>query len=492
MINFLLIAAVLSLSSPGDYYYTHPTNIPASLFQGLGIGPDGDYRMLRAEDVAFLHEAYVERGNVPYSYGVLPIVSGAGRADSLTVANLGESLRGMPGWIFDDRSMASCFPLSCDPALNSRYPGAFITDPYGSHVSSSFEFRHTSTLEPVTGSVWQVDGRSGFRYAGANVDWPDGAGLVSTNVFAYWEGGRSADAADGANRMRRIPAFAIVTNLYASLNAFDYAVQEATRVVVTNPLYVSRYYQKNKSPSEYSYTTYTKPNGASGAYASGVNAWATNEIVSLEASATVPISTTIQESRIKIREYERDYYLEGSEGSETEHWVYFDDHISWDESTTFHSVSNNTLALAFMSPVATDSVTQVEIIDTALLVCAVRAVTLYDTIYTLDGQDISTSSNRSGRAMMAVRLGAPTVLSGQYNAGHQLYAVPWPVDYLKRQADLLFGDIGDESPNLGVNPPTDGSRGEYRHMWGVVYTTSFARSDLYIFYRRKFHAKLEQ
>ena len=104
MLCFVALFAVsLSLGSPNDYFFTHPTNVPANVFMGKGIGPDGDYSMLRAEDLAFLDEAYAERCDVDFNYGSN---SSFGRTATLPVVKIGGSGHRVPGTIFSEWDMA--------------------------------------------------------------------------------------------------------------------------------------------------------------------------------------------------------------------------------------------------------------------------------------------------------------------------------------------------------------------------------------------------
>lgn len=73
---FAVEAAVSPLTSTNDYYYTkpHTTNI-----FGRVMGENGDYRLVRAEDIAFINEAWAERAMLASTvYWVYPyeLISG--------------------------------------------------------------------------------------------------------------------------------------------------------------------------------------------------------------------------------------------------------------------------------------------------------------------------------------------------------------------------------------------------------------------------------
>lgn len=184
--HVLLIAVTLSLSSPEDYTYTIP--VCTNRIDGHGMGKQGDYNTVRAEDWVFLQEAFRERAFTwLYQFTLNTIVRPEIGHYSLVAESIDtyrDSLFRRALGISTEESICECV----NPTFHCRVLGSGrLTD------------------SPTT---WDINGKKGFDF----VTDVDRIHLCDTNNFdvIYFATG--------------LPTKQIVTNAYALLERYDTAL----------------------------------------------------------------------------------------------------------------------------------------------------------------------------------------------------------------------------------------------------------------------------
>ena len=238
----ILFAAVSPLASPSDYVFAPFTNNEnaAAFIKGEIMGADADYVAIRAEDFAFLQEAFAERAAL------------ANGSWATTTSNATESLKigDWHGWFINPNGGLWKY-LQSDSGLPS---GRFMCDYYKAVTNvSSFSWLTMNVIgRTVTATTnWVYGGTNSFR-----ADWPALAAMQIIPVTNYtyavtneWRTNVSHMAwmdcittnesvfarpnmsiSQGGWRLYdQIPEFAAVTNMYGTLALGKYLLREGAQ-----------------------------------------------------------------------------------------------------------------------------------------------------------------------------------------------------------------------------------------------------------------------
>lgn len=194
---FAVAPVALSLTNAADYVSSRPAN--SNLIVGVGMGKDGAYRTVRAEDAEFLTTAILER---------LLFASGSG--DRYADAGGGAEVKYigmMPNrvWRFEDAEgmISNSFPVTWGTPI----------PPFATTIRGRYGF------VPDSFKIWD-----GFAPSSATNDWVRN-GFYATNdihaVFALNASGFPASEIPFSltNLFRHIPTFSSITNAYAVLSS---------------------------------------------------------------------------------------------------------------------------------------------------------------------------------------------------------------------------------------------------------------------------------
>jgi hypothetical protein len=285
MLYFLLAAApvALSLTNAADYVATVPVN--SNLIQGVGMGKDGAYRTVRAEDMEFLRTAFVER----MYYAADPFSPG------LDVSGLESARVPVKQWeIFWPGIVDLDFRLSQPESDPVRFrPGDDKTR------SSSYGFVPAS-WEPWTGYLktagtngWVRNGYDASTDIRAVFDSPNSDGISTNDVPR----GSTNDVSRGLLIAGAL-SLATITNAYALIQGglFDCILRSGPPrddSMTTNA--VSQYYEF--SDAAYNYTSYSVGD-YTGQYLSSLTMGADYSYTNMSSSVAGPSMTCSSGRRV--------------------------------------------------------------------------------------------------------------------------------------------------------------------------------------------------
>ena len=245
----LIFAALSPLTSPSDYVFAPFANVSnaAAFIKGEIMGKDADYKSIRAEDLAFLQEAWCERAALAL-----------GRWSEQKNATESIAIRWWDGFIAYPNVGLTKY-LQSDSGLPY---GLFMCD-YGKAVTNFYEYSWTTTNiidRTVTATTnWVYGGTNTFRadwpplatmqvipvtnyiYAATNefrtnviyVSWMD---CITTNESVFTR--PSTSISGGAWSLHdQIPLFAAVTNMYKTLALGKYLLSSAAQYDTSANIY---------------------------------------------------------------------------------------------------------------------------------------------------------------------------------------------------------------------------------------------------------------
>lgn len=233
-----ILAAALSLVSTNDYVLTHPV-VATNAIIGLGMGKTGDYSIVRAEDRAFLAEAWRERKDAVTEYrsGLLP-------------TNAFSTVGGRPNFT-DDDFLASLFQES----YTNEY-WYLSRGNNNSFVNSGFRMASGSYTPHLCTGDWKItipdpDGGEGSRTFDIRESYLPFVGSFGTR---YLPGGELK-----TNSSTRALSLAVITNAYHNLDLCGrivalYDGEPANRNVVPYPQTVRAHYTRDLRNIHYGFT----------------------------------------------------------------------------------------------------------------------------------------------------------------------------------------------------------------------------------------------
>lgn len=428
-----VVAVALSLSNIDEYTYTRPA-CSSNQIVGIGMGATADYTLVRAEDVAFLREAYAERTAADFAVvndrtNALdrPILA---RPYSCRINSAGSE-------IFADANWGGCFSLSyttnempyCE---GSTYPGSF--------VQPTFRFPQGVTaskpIDSFAGSDWAE-----FRDISTT---PVAQGMTfATNLIpkSWWK----APFILSTNRL---------CTLYAALPLFNVAAQMLSTDSKTNRVAVYDVSNADASPTGYIYTTFTNESTGVG------YTWATG--YSGISSASDDYKATEQGlwysgfSEYRQQGY-RNYFscARTSSGEGPFPLVPCGEYESFRREKTVAAVSN--AYVWAVSPVPTNAQNGVEILQSVLAVRVRHDVTVRREWFngSLPIGDPDRNVIESTNYVNCGVIYLPVVMSLDKSVGvvnyrpggpRWLYKLDAPMYFIQRLAHTMFGDVDSYWP----------------------------------------------
>ena len=478
-----ILAIALSLSSLDDYKYTTPS-CSSNQIAGIGMGAAADYTIVRAEDVAFLREAYAERTAVPFA--VEP--DGTNALDRPILARPSEhkwpthSVIG--SYIFVDGVWGGCFSLSyttnempyCELSVN---PGSFVRP----------EFRFSTGVNFVPVEAFPETDWDEFRAIASNAVAQGGA-FTTNEIPTVWH---AAPYVVGTNR---------ICSLYAALPLFDTAAQQVWNTGGARRVTVYDVSELSAMPSSYDYAYST--NESEGV----VYSWK-------KAYGALPTSTTNYESlaqgtwsggfsEYRLQEFVNEFSCaRTSNGAGPFPLVALGEYERTRKSMLATSVTNAVVWVS--SPVLTNAQDEVEILQAVLSVHLTQYVTISRSWYnpSLPAGDPARSVNESTNIVNRATMCLPVQLTLDTSAGTYDYFIGprWryrmdaPMYYIQNRATALLGGPDDYWPSPARVPndviaATGTADGAATGGTRVDVSTSFYMR-VFMVYRRTYNAKLE-
>lgn len=461
-----VLAVALSLRSPTDYTYTTPF-CGANQIVGVGMGAGGDYTMLRAEDVAFLREAYTERTDVPFAF-ISDLTNAIDRLIPVRPRSVDHSA------VFEDADWGGCFSLSyttnampySDHAL---YAGSFVRN--GFSFDNNVQF---TEVDALPGSAQEE-----FRLISADAV-SHGKAFTTNEIPAAWYD----------------KPYVMTTNhicaLYAGLPLFDVAALESG---TSSKAYRTTTYDmrvKNVNVARYETSSIEdEDTGMTYYYYSGYAEFATSD-TNTEQTTSGPWSTGFTESRRVIKKNEFSCQRTSGDGP----WpiVVLGNFESERYSQALKSVSNCYVWIE--SPVKTNAQDDIQILQAVLAVRLTHTVNGFRKWTNPSvSSSITESTNIVRRAVMCLQLSADLDKSVglNWNGTKWFYKMSVPMDYIHGRATSLFGDVDahwpDEAKVEDDEIATSGTSGGTAI--GDTYvsiSTSFGMR-VYMVYRRTYRAR---
>lgn len=416
-----ILAVALSLTKPADYTYTTPF-CSSNQIVGVGMGEGGDYTMLRAEDVAFLREAYVERTDVPFAF-----ISDATNAIDRLIPIRPRSVNSA---VFEDGDWGGCFSLSYTdeemPYSRAYGPGSFV--------------------------------RSGFRF-GTSVQFEEVDAFPATQFDEFAMLASNAVARGYAYTTNEIPStwwdrpYVMTTNhicsLYAGLPLFNVAALKAESSTGTHNRTTVYDDDSFSLTPKYDYDTaeYEDEHGNKHItqYHADYESFTTSSVHSAYTTAGT-WTTGIAEQRWVYMYNEFSVMENRPDGP----WptVVLGNYKRQDNSRRFVVVSNCHAWVE--SPVKTNAQDSIDILQTVLDIHLTYTVNIRRkwTNPTALPTTIEESTNIIRRAVMWLPAVATLDKAAglNWNGSRWKYKIEVPTGYLHRQATLLFGDLDDHFP----------------------------------------------
>ncbi len=416
-----ILAVALSLTKPADYTYTTPV-CSSNQIVGVGMGEGGDYTMLRAEDVAFLREAYAERTDVPFAF----------KPDATNAIDRPIPIRPrtVNSAVFEDGDWGGCFSLSYTgeemPYSRVYGPGSFVRDGFRFGTSIFFE---------------EVDAFPATQF--------DEFAMLASNAVARGY----------AFTTNEIPStwwdrpYVMTTNhirsLYASLPLFNVAALKAESSTGThNRETVFNDRQFSDVVAEYHTDTaeYEDEYGHiySKSYHSGYKRFRTTD-TNTEYRTAGTWTTGIGERRWVSMCNEFAVMENGPDGP----WptVVLGNYKRTDNSRRFVAVSNCHAWVE--SPVKTNAQDSIEILQTVLDIHLTYTLSIHKE---WNNPSIQTTSEESTNIVRRAVMWLPAMATLDKSAGltwngsRWKYKIEVPTEYLYRQATRLFGNLDDHFP----------------------------------------------
>lgn len=467
-----ILAVSLSLTQPGDYTYTTPF-CSSSQIKGVGMGANADYTMLRAEDVAFLREAYTERTDVDFAF----------TRDQTNAIDRLIPIRPHTGstGVFDDYDWGGCFSLSY--TTNDMPYGT--GDAYaGSFVRPGFSFNTSVQFEEVP--AFPASAEDEFRTISSDAI---GNYTFATNEIppVWWK-----------------EPYVMTTNricsLYAGLPLFNVAAMEVTTWNKANRTTVYDDYSYTCQVAEYHQgesgyevdgqerTTY---------YHSGYKSFSSSD-TNTEYRTSGNWNLGLSEFRRMYMYNEYDIMMNSQDvGTNLYPIVVLGSYKSSDYRRTFKSVSNCYVWVE--SPVATNVQDDIQISQTVLDVHLMYTVSQRrqwtNPSLTNDADRIETT-NFTKRAVMYLPMSATLDKSVglNWNGTRWFYKMVVPMDYIHNRAEALFGDLDGYWPEP-ARVEDDEIASEGRSGGSAVGDTyvsismAFSGSRAYMVYSRTYKAR---
>lgn len=476
-----ILAVALSLSSLEDYKYTTPA-CSSNQIAGIGMGAAADYTLVRAEDVAFLREAYAERTDAPFAV----VHDGTNALDRPILARPSEikwptnSVIG--SCIFMDGEWGGCFSLSyttnempyCELAVN---PGSFVRPEF--RFATGVNFR---PAESFPGTDWAE-----FRAISSNAV---AQGLVfPTNAIpTVWY---DRPYVVETNR---------ICSLYAALPFFDVAAQLVRTRPGSRRVTVYELSRAASSPSSYEYTYFT--NETEGVVYSWATAYGGMTTLSTNYEELVQGSWSSGFGEYRQQQYANVFscaYTDNGAGPFA--LVPLGEYESAFESRTTADATNAVVWV--MSPVATNAQNEVEVLQSVLSVWLTQNVRIQRDWLNPSlpsgnpGHRVTETSNIVNRAVMClpVQLALDTSAGTfDYSAPRWLYRINVPMFYIQNRATALFGGVDDYWPSparvpndvIAAKGTQDGTAVGYT---SVVASTSYSMR-VFVLYRRTYNARV--
>lgn len=465
-----ILSVALSLTKPADYTYTTPFCGPSQIV-GVGMGADGDYTMLRAEDVAFLREAYVERTDVPFAF----VPDRTNAIDRLIPIRP----KTAKSAVFEDSDWGGCFSLSYTdeemPYSRAYGPGSFV--------------------------------RAGFRF-GESIDFEEVSAFPATRFDEFAMLASNAVAQGKAFSTNEIPStwydrpYVMTTNhicsLYAGLPLFNVAAVEAEASSGTHNranIYDDRKFSQSVAEhykdtaeyeDEYGRTVITP-------YYSGYKRFRSTDTNTEYRTAGSWTAGIVEQRRVEmINEF--DVMVNGPDGP----WptVVLGNYKSIDFSRRFVAASDGWAWVE--SPVKTNAQERIEILQTVLDIHLTYKATIRREWVnrSLSSARREESTNIVRRAVMWLPGRATLDKSAGLNwdGTRWKYKIVVPTDYLHRKATQLFGDLDEHFPTpaqveddeIAAAATGGGSADGYTY---AEVSLEFSGSRIYMVYRREYAAR---
>ena len=468
-----VLAVSLSLTTPEQYTYTRPFSSTNQIV-GIGMGAQCDYTIVRAEDVAFLREAYCERTDVPFA----AVPDGTNAIDRPLVARPRYSGDRLPA-IFEDGDWGGCFSLSY---TTNEMPFCQLGVMPGSFVRNGFRFDAGLQFEPV--NSFPPDDWTTFRSISSNAV-ANGFAWPTNKVPATWF---TQPIILSTNR---------ICSLYAGLPLFNIA---ARRTPTENKTARATIYDnRNRSVTVSQYKVVAITNQSTGAvysYAAAYDAFSvgTNDY---EQTAAQPWYGDILESRTVV--INNEFSIKRAGGSGTWPLVALGNYVARDDSRTFKTATNTFAWIG--SPVKTNAQDDIQILQ------AVIAIDLTHSVYV--ARSWSNPSLPAGSAdryrtertnivnkatmCLEVPVSLDKSVGLNYNNTAWFYKMDVPITYIQNRANALFGYIDDYWPQEAKIEDSEiaatGTFGGYAQ--GQTYataTTSFGMT-VFMVYSRTYKAR---
>lgn len=464
-----ILAVSLSLTKPADYTYTTPF-CSSNQIVGVGMGANGDYTMLRAEDVAFLREAYVERTDVPFS----ALQDQTNAIDRLIpIRPYNETTA-----VFEDADWGGCFSLSY---TGEEKPYSRIIGP-GSFVRDGFRF----------GTSWQFVEVDAFPAR----DFDEFA-MLASNAVAH---GMAFSTNEIPSTWYDRP-YVVTTNhicsLYAGLPLFNVAAVETEgssgthnrETVYTDSLFNNTVAEHYTDTAEYE-DEYGRIHRTP--YYSGYKRFRTTE-TNTEYRTAGRWTAGIVEQRRVVMNNEFSVMVNGPDGP----WptVVLGNYKGYDFSRRLVAVSNSHAWVE--SPVKTNAQERIEILQTVLDIHLTYTVSIRRT---WTNPSLPVTRNESTNIVRRAVMWLPAVATLDKPAGLNWDGTRWkykievPIGYLYTQATRLFGDLDDHFPtpaqveNSEIAAAATGGGTASGETFAEV-SLVFTGSRIYMVYRREYSAR---
>ena len=473
-----ILAVALSLTSPKDYVYTTPL-CGTNQIVGIGMGENADYMIVRAEDVAFLREAYAERTDVHWA--VIP--DGTNAIDTLVLARpsmITNSLS-QKSFVFSDQVWGGCFSLSY---TTNEMPYCELSAYPGSFVRPDFRF----SVDMV--NFREVDDFPSYNWAEFRA--------ISSNAVANGQAFATNDIPTSWFDEPYIVCTNYICKLYAGLPLFDVAACSlSTADMGVRRVTVYDVRTQSTSPS-YTYTTVT--NSSTGA----IYSWPTsyNDFSTIanqyEQMSQGMWYAGFAESRSV--QYANEYSCARDSGGDGP-WPLVPLGIYESSRTirTLAAVSNTYVWIE--SPVKTNFQDAVEVLQTVLTIDLTHNVGVYrawsnPSLPNGDPERYRTeATNIVHRGVMCLPVTVTldkSVLN--WNGTRWLYKMNAPMAYIQDRATRVFGDASRYWPTPAQVTDDDiaatgTSNGRAYGATTVEVITSF-NMHVYMVYRRIFNARV--
>ena len=464
-----ILAVSLSLTKPADYTYTTPF-CSTSQIVGVGMGANGDYTMLRAEDVAFLREAYVERTDVPFAF----------KPDQTNAIDRLIPIRPhtVNSAVFEDGDWGGCFSLSY---TGEEKPYSRIIGP-GSFVRGGFRFGTSIFFE-------EVDAFPATQF--------DEFAMLASNAVAQGMAFSTNEIPSTWYDRPYVMTTNHICSLYAGLPLFNVAAVETEgssgthnrENVYADSQYSSVVAEYDTDTAEYE-DEYGRIHRTS--YHSGYKRFRTTE-TNTEYRTAGSWITGIAEQRRVVMYNEFDVMKNGPDGP----WptVVLGNYKEYDLSRRFVAASNSHAWVE--SPVKTNAQERIEILQTVLDIHLTYTVSIRRTWANPSlPATREESTNIVRRAVMwlpaLATLDKPAGLN--WNGSRWKYKIEVPTGYLHRQATLLFGDLDDHFPTPAqvedseIAAAATGGGTASGETFAEV-SLGFSGSRVFMVYRREYSAR---